>query len=86
MRPAEEFAAGHIDGARSIPLAELEQQLNSLPRKVEIVAYGRGPYCTFAHDAVRTLSRAGRRARRLRDGWPEWALKQHAEASTAVAG
>jgi rhodanese-related sulfurtransferase/predicted transcriptional regulator len=85
VRPAEEFAAGHIDGARSIPLAELEQKLNSLPRNAEIVAYCRGPYCTFAHDAVRTLARAGRRTRRLRDGWPEWALKQHAEARTASA-
>jgi rhodanese-related sulfurtransferase/DNA-binding HxlR family transcriptional regulator len=83
VRPAEEFAAGHIHGARSIPLVELEQQLDLLPRDTEIVAYCRGPYCAFATDAVRALARAGRRARRLRDGWPEWALKQRAEARTA---
>jgi rhodanese-related sulfurtransferase/DNA-binding HxlR family transcriptional regulator len=83
VRPAEEFAAGHIDGARSIPLIELEQQLDSLPRDAEIVAYCRGPYCAFANDAVRALAGAGRRTRRLRDGWPEWVLKQRAEARTA---
>src|SRR5579875_2152994 len=76
VRPAEEFAAGHIDGARSVPLDELEQQLDSLPLDAEIVAYCRGPYCAFAHDAVRTLARTGRRARRLEDGWPEWKLHQ----------
>jgi len=86
VRPPDEFAAGHIDGARSIPLAELEQRLAELPADREVVAYCRGPYCTFAHDAVRALTSAGRRARRLRDGWPEWALKQRAEARTVSAG
>lgn len=76
VRPAEEFAAGHIDGARSVPLEELEQRLDSLPRDTEIVAYCRGRYCAFAHDAVRTLTRLGRRTRRLEDGWPEWKLAQ----------
>jgi rhodanese-related sulfurtransferase/DNA-binding HxlR family transcriptional regulator len=81
VRPAEEFAAGHIDGARSVPLDELEQHLDSLPLDAEIVAYCRGPYCALAHDAVRTLARTGRRARRLEDGWPEWTLDQHPGAA-----
>jgi rhodanese-related sulfurtransferase len=84
VRPAEEFAAGHIDGARSIPLADLEQQLDSLPPDAEIVAYCRGPYCAFAHEAVRALARAGWPARRLRDGWPEWALRQRADARSTT--
>jgi rhodanese-related sulfurtransferase len=74
VRPREEFDAGHIDGARSIPLAELEQRLAELPADREIVAYCRGPLCAYAHQAVRTLNTAGRRAQRLRDGWPEWQL------------
>ena len=74
VRPPEEFDAGHIDGARSIPLAELEQRLAELPADLEIVAYCRGPFCAYAHQAVRTLNTAGRRAQRLREGWPEWQL------------
>ena len=85
VRPAEEFAAGHIDGARSIPLAKLEQELDSLPGDAEIVAYCRGPYCAFAHDAVRTLTRTGRRARRLQDGWPEWKLDQQPSPMRATS-
>ena len=74
VRPQEEFAAGHIEGARSIPLAELERRLAELPLGREIVAYCRGPFCAFAHEAVRRLGDAGRTARRLEDGWPEWRL------------
>jgi rhodanese-related sulfurtransferase/predicted transcriptional regulator len=74
VRPAEEFAAGHIDGARSIPLDELERRLAELPENREIVAYCRGPFCAYAHEAVRTLRASGRAARRLDDGWPEWRL------------
>ena len=74
VRPREEFDAGHIDGARSIPIAELEQRLAELPADREIVAYCRGPFCAYAHQAVRTLNTAGRRAQRLREGWPEWQL------------
>jgi rhodanese-related sulfurtransferase len=74
VRPREEFDAGHIDGARSIPLAELEQRLAELPADREIVAYCRGPFCAYAHQAVRTLNKSGRRAERLREGWPEWQL------------
>jgi rhodanese-related sulfurtransferase/predicted transcriptional regulator len=72
VRPAPEFTAGHISGARSVPVAELRQQLRSLPKDVEVVAYCRGPYCVYADDAVRMLRRRGYRARRLEDGFPEW--------------
>jgi rhodanese-related sulfurtransferase/predicted transcriptional regulator len=74
VRPQEEFAAGHIEGARSIPLAELERRLAELPPDREVVAYCRGPFCAYSHEAVRRLNDAGRTARRLEDGWPEWRL------------
>jgi len=72
VRPAEEFAAGHLPPAISIPLAELRRRLRELPRDKEVVAYCRGPYCAFAHKAIRVLRQAGLRARRLEDGLPEW--------------
>jgi rhodanese-related sulfurtransferase len=72
VRPIPEFAAGHIPGARSVPVTELRQHLRSLPKDVEVVAYCRGPYCVYADDAVRMLRRRGFRARRLEDGFPEW--------------
>ncbi|HEY8477041.1 MAG TPA: metalloregulator ArsR/SmtB family transcription factor [Chloroflexota bacterium] len=72
VRPAVEYRQGHIAGARSIPLDELERRLAELPRDQEIVAYCRGPYCVFADEAVATLLRHGFRARRLADGFPEW--------------
>ena len=65
VRPPEEYAAGHIQGARSIPLDELEHRLADLPADREIVAYCRGPFCAYAHEAVRRLQAAGRPARRL---------------------
>ena len=74
VRPAEEFAAGHIEGALSIPIDELEGRLDDLPADREVVAYCRGPFCAYAHEAVRQLQAAGRAARRLEDGWPEWRL------------
>jgi rhodanese-related sulfurtransferase len=74
VRPQEEYAAGHIDGAQSIPIDELERRLGELPEDGEVIAYCRGPFCAYAHVAVRTLKRSGRRARRLEDGWPEWKL------------
>lgn len=74
VRPPAEYAAGHIEGARSIPVAELERRLAELPADREVVAYCRGPFCAFAHEAVRRLEDSGRRARRLREGWPEWRL------------
>src|SRR5439155_11741436 len=74
VRPTEEYEAGHIDGARSIPIEELEERLAELPADREVVAYCRGPFCAYAHDAVRRLRAASRPARRLEDGWPEWRL------------
>ena len=74
LRPADEFEAGHIAGALSIPLPELEARLAELPADVEVVAYCRGPYCAMSPEAVAILERAGRRARRLEDGYPEWRL------------
>src|SRR3954451_16003671 len=74
VRPSEEFEAGHIEGARSIPIDELEERLAELPADREVVAYCRGPFCSYAPDAARRLEAAGRRVRRLEDGWPEWRL------------
>jgi rhodanese-related sulfurtransferase len=72
VRPAPEFRAGHIVGARSAPLAELPSLVPKLPRRREIVAYCRGPYCVYADDAVRLLRARGLKARRLEVGFPEW--------------
>jgi rhodanese-related sulfurtransferase/predicted transcriptional regulator len=72
VRPAAEYEAGHVEGARSLPITELRRRLDSLPRDGELVAYCRGPYCVFADDAVRLLRRQGFDARRLEDGYPEW--------------
>ena len=72
VRPEAEFHAGHIAGARSVPIAELRRQLRALPQDAEVVAYCRGPYCVYADDAVRELNRKGFRAWRLIDGFPEW--------------
>ena len=63
---------GHIRGAVSIPAQDLAKRLRTLPQDVEVVAYCRGPYCVFADDAVRALTRRGYRAARLEDGYPEW--------------
>lgn len=72
VRPAAEYRAGHIRGARSVPLDDLRRRLRDLPGGVEVVAYCRGPFCVYADDAVRRLKRRGVRARRLEDGFPEW--------------
>jgi rhodanese-related sulfurtransferase len=72
VRPSAEYAAGHISGARSVPIGELRRHLRLLPKSAEVVAYCRGPYCVYADDAVRELTRRGFRARRLIDGFPEW--------------
>jgi rhodanese-related sulfurtransferase/DNA-binding MarR family transcriptional regulator len=72
VRPMPEFRAGHIAGARSMPIGEMRRHLRALPKDNEIVAYCRGPYCVYADDAVRVLRRRGYRARRLEDGFPEW--------------
>jgi rhodanese-related sulfurtransferase len=72
VRPAAEHAAGHLPGAVSIPVGELRRRLTELPGDREIVAYCRGPYCAFAHEAVALLRQEGFSARRLEDGLPEW--------------
>jgi rhodanese-related sulfurtransferase len=72
VRPAAEHAAGHLPGAVSIPVDELRRRLAELPRDREVVAYCRGPYCAFAHEAVELLRQEGFSARRLEDGLPEW--------------
>jgi rhodanese-related sulfurtransferase/DNA-binding transcriptional ArsR family regulator len=71
-RPASEYAAGHIAGAISVPVDELQQRLKTLPKGKEYVAYCRGPYCVYADRAVDVLRASGRRARRLVEGYPEW--------------
>jgi rhodanese-related sulfurtransferase len=72
VRPVAEHAAGHLPGAVSIPVGELCRRLAELPTDREIVAYCRGPYCAFAHEAVAVLREEGFTARRLEDGLPEW--------------
>src|SRR5256714_741254 len=72
VRPEPEYAAGHIAGARSVPIAELRRHLKALPPDADVVAYCRGPYCVYADDAVRQLRKRGVKARRLEDGFPEW--------------
>jgi len=74
VRPAEEYAAGHIPGALSIPVEQLADRIDELPAGTEVVAYCRGAYCVLAHDAVRLLNARGRRAVRLSDGMLEWRL------------
>jgi rhodanese-related sulfurtransferase/DNA-binding HxlR family transcriptional regulator len=72
VRPEPEFEAGHIPGAQSVPLAALASLAPKLPRRRQIVAYCRGPYCVYADDAVRLLQARGLKARRLDVGFPEW--------------
>jgi rhodanese-related sulfurtransferase/predicted transcriptional regulator len=72
VRPRAEYEAAHIAGALSMPLADLPRQLRNLPPRKEVFAYCRGPYCLMALDAVKTLRRRGRRARRVVEGFPEW--------------
>jgi rhodanese-related sulfurtransferase len=71
-RPAGEYEAGHIAGAISVPVEELQKRLRHLPRDKEFVAYCRGPYCVYADRAVELLRASRRRARRMLDGFPEW--------------
>jgi rhodanese-related sulfurtransferase/DNA-binding transcriptional ArsR family regulator len=71
-RPANEYHAGHIAGAISVPIDELQNRLQSLPTDKEFVAYCRGPYCVYADRAVELLRKSRRHARRLAEGFPEW--------------
>ncbi|MBE8520941.1 metalloregulator ArsR/SmtB family transcription factor [Amycolatopsis sp. H6(2020)] len=77
VRPAVEYAVGHIPGAQSIPLDELVDRLEELPPELEVVAYCRGVYCAFSHDAIRLLTAHGRRAVRLAEGILEWQVAGH---------
>jgi rhodanese-related sulfurtransferase/DNA-binding transcriptional ArsR family regulator len=74
VRPPEEYAAGHLPGAINIPIHELEKRLRELPKRHEVVAYCRGPYCLMSYDAVSLLRKKGIKARRLEAGLPEWRL------------
>jgi rhodanese-related sulfurtransferase len=75
VRPRQEYAAGHIAGARSVPVEELKRRLRDIPQGGEVVAYCRGPYCVFADEAVAALRARGYRAKRLTDGFPDWKAK-----------
>lgn len=83
VRPTNEYESGHIAGALSVPLDELERRLAEIPQGKELVAYCRGPYCVMALKAVKKLREQGRVARRLLGGFPEW---RHARLPTEVSG
>jgi ArsR family transcriptional regulator len=72
VRPPEESAAGHVPGAVNIPVHALEKRLAELPKRREVVACCRGPYCLMSFDAVALLRKKGSKPRRLQDGMPEW--------------
>jgi len=77
VRPAEEYEAGHVAGAISIPLGELKSRLAEIPRGAQVVAYCRGPFCVLAPQALDILREAGILARRLDGGLPEWRADGH---------
>lgn len=72
VRPAEEYEAGHIPGALSVPVPDLKRRLGELPKNREVIAYCRGRYCVYSLDAVRLLRKHGYRARRVHEGLPDW--------------
>jgi len=72
VRPADEFDAGHIPGALSIPVPELKTRLREVPKGREVIAYCRGRYCVYSLDAVTLLRKHGYRARRAEEGMPDW--------------
>lgn len=76
VRPRDEFEAGHIPGALSIPVAELDKRLRELPKSREVIAYCRGPYCVYSLEAVTLLRKRGFRARRADEGFPDWRAEE----------
>ena len=76
-RPAEEYEAGHIPGALSLPLPELKRRMREIPKSKEVIAYCRGPYCVYALEAVTQLRKHGYRARRAHEGFPDWRAAGH---------
>ncbi len=72
VRPAEEYAAGHVPGAINVPVDRLEKYLSKLPKRKEVLAYCRGPYCLMSFEAVEKLRKRGFKAKRLANGFPEW--------------
>ena len=74
VRPEIEYDQGHIADSLSIPFDQLSRRLKELPRRKEIVAYCRGPFCVFADEAVAMLTKAGYKAKRLEEGFPDWAV------------
>ncbi len=74
VRPEDEFASGHLPGAVNVPLSQLRKRLTELPKKQEVIAYCRGPWCVLAFEAVALLRAEGRMARRLDGGLPEWKI------------
>ena len=77
VRPPDEYAAGHLPGAINIPIEQLESRLSKLPKRKEVVAYCRGPYCLMSFEAVEKLRKRGLKARRLENGFPEWRAAGH---------
>lgn len=75
VRPEYEFKQGHIANAISIPIEELSKRLKELPKRTEIIAYCRGPFCVYADEAVNILTKAGYKANRLEEGFPDWKLQ-----------
>jgi len=84
IRPLDEYAAGHIPGARQVALADLDSVSHSFAQAAEIVAYCRGPYCVYAHQAVAALRKQGLNARHLDGGFPEWREEGRPVAAAAV--
>jgi len=85
VRPLPEYEAGHIAGARSLPISELRSRLAELPRSRKIVAYCRGPPCVFADEAVEFLHSKGFKAGRLESGFPEWKIQGYPIAHGSFA-
>jgi rhodanese-related sulfurtransferase/predicted transcriptional regulator len=76
VRPQTEFNKGHIANAVSIPIDELKERMKELPKRTEIITYCRGPFCVYADEAVAMLNKAGYKATRLEEGFPDWQIQE----------